>query len=93
MSDTVLVPRQRAERTAGAVGADPDPDPDPDPEHAARGGRDGDGSRLRRGMRGTALGAELVFQDGEGCDFDLLRAAPAEPTEPLGLLSGWVGGW
>jgi hypothetical protein len=44
-------------------------------------------------MRGTALGAELVFQDGEGCDFDLLRAAPAEPTEPLGLLSGWVGGW
>ena len=36
-----------------------------------------------------------VLQANEGCDFDFLRALPGEPaeTEPLGLLSGWVGGW
>ena len=38
---------------------------------------------------------EHVLQADEGCDFDFLRARPGErePTEPYGLLSGWVGGW
>jgi hypothetical protein len=49
--------------------------------------------RYRRGY--GALYVEHVLQANEGCDFDFLRAVPVEPaeTEPLGLLSGWVGGW
>ena len=49
--------------------------------------------RYRRGY--GALYLEHVLQANEGCDFDFLRAIPGEPpeTEPLGLLSGWVGGW
>ena len=42
-----------------------------------------------------ALFLEHVLQADQGCDFDFLRAIPGEPaeSEPLGLLSGWVGGW
>ncbi len=49
--------------------------------------------RYRRGY--GALFLEHVLQADEGCDFDFLRARPGErePTEPYGLLSGWVGGW
>ena len=48
--------------------------------------------KYRRGY--GALYLEHVLQANEGCDFDFLRAdgEPAE-REPLGLLSGWVGGW
>jgi dihydroxy-acid dehydratase len=47
----------------------------------------------RRGY--GALYLEHVLQADEGCDFDFLRARPGEPaaSEPLGLLSGWIGGW
>ena len=47
----------------------------------------------RRGY--GALYLEHVLQANEGCDFDFLRAREGEPAapEPLGLLSGWVGGW
>jgi dihydroxy-acid dehydratase len=37
-----------------------------------------------------------VLQANEGCDFDFLRGRSGDAdgeTEPLGLLSGWVGGW
>ena len=36
-----------------------------------------------------------VLQADEGVDFDFLRALPGKvpPSEPYGLLSGWVGGW
>lgn len=36
-----------------------------------------------------------VLQADEGCDFDFLRAIPGEEPdrEPLGLLTGWIGGW
>ncbi len=49
--------------------------------------------RYRRGY--GALYLEHVLQADQGCDFDFLRALPGEPaeSEPLGLLSGWVGGW
>jgi dihydroxy-acid dehydratase len=49
--------------------------------------------RYRRGY--GALYIEHVLQANEGCDFDFLRALPDEAaeTEPMGLLSGWVGGW
>ena len=49
--------------------------------------------RYRRGY--GALYLQHVLQADEGCDFDFLRARPGEPAErePLGLLSGWVGGW
>ena len=42
-----------------------------------------------------ALYLEHVLQADQGCDFDFLRAIPGKPaeSEPLGLLSGWVGGW
>lgn len=41
-----------------------------------------------------ALYLEHVMQAHEGCDFDFLRGcSDDEETEPLGLLSGWVGGW
>jgi dihydroxy-acid dehydratase len=41
-----------------------------------------------------ALYLQHVMQANEGCDFDFLRGRSAEDaTEPLGLLSGWVGGW
>jgi dihydroxy-acid dehydratase len=42
-----------------------------------------------------ALYLEHVMQANEGCDFDFLRARDGEPAEPepLGLLSGWIGGW
>jgi dihydroxy-acid dehydratase len=42
-----------------------------------------------------ALYVEHVLQADQGCDFDFLRAIPGKPaeSEPLGLLSGWVGGW
>jgi dihydroxy-acid dehydratase len=47
----------------------------------------------RRGY--GALFLEHVLQADEGCDFDFLRGRPGEPaeTEPLGLLTGWIGGW
>jgi len=38
-----------------------------------------------------ALYVEHVLQANEGCDFDFLRGRG--DTEPLGLLSGWIGGW
>jgi dihydroxy-acid dehydratase len=49
--------------------------------------------KYRRGY--GALYLEHVLQADEGCDFDFLRAIPGEraPSEPYGLLSGWVGGW
>jgi dihydroxy-acid dehydratase len=48
--------------------------------------------KYRRGY--GALYLQHVLQANEGCDFDFLRGdgEPAE-REPLGLLSGWVGGW
>jgi dihydroxyacid dehydratase/phosphogluconate dehydratase len=47
----------------------------------------------RRGY--GALYLEHVLQADEGCDFDFLRGRSegAAEREPLGLLSGWVGGW
>ena len=47
----------------------------------------------RRGY--GAMYLEHVLGADEGCDFDFLRALPDEPavSEPLGLLSGWIGGW
>ncbi len=49
--------------------------------------------KYRRGY--GALYLEHVLQGNEGCDFDFLRHRPGEghESEPLGLLSGWVGGW
>jgi dihydroxy-acid dehydratase len=49
--------------------------------------------KYRRGY--GALYLDHVLQADEGCDFDFLRSLPGEAaqTEPLGLLSGWVGGW
>jgi len=49
--------------------------------------------KYRRGY--GALYLEHVLGAEEGCDFDFLRARPGEPadSEPLGLLSGWIGGW
>jgi dihydroxy-acid dehydratase len=38
-----------------------------------------------------ALYLEHVLQANEGCDFDFLRGRG--DSEPLGLLSGWIGGW
>jgi dihydroxy-acid dehydratase len=38
-----------------------------------------------------ALYLEHVLQANEGCDFDFLQGRGQ--TEPLGLLSGWIGGW
>jgi dihydroxy-acid dehydratase len=46
--------------------------------------------KYRRGY--GALYLAHVLQANEGCDFDFLRGR-SEETEPLGLLSGWVGGW
>ena len=42
-----------------------------------------------------ALYVEHVLQADLGCDFDFLRALPAEPpeSEPLGFVDGWIGGW
>jgi dihydroxy-acid dehydratase len=45
--------------------------------------------KYRRGY--GALYVEHVLQANEGCDFDFLRGRGE--TEPLGLLSGWIGGW
>jgi dihydroxy-acid dehydratase len=47
----------------------------------------------RRGY--GALFSEHVLQADRGCDFDFLERLPDEPLErdPLGLLSGWIGGW
>ena len=47
----------------------------------------------RRGY--GAMYLDHVLGADEGCDFDFLRARPGEPpeSEPLGLLSGWIGGW
>jgi dihydroxy-acid dehydratase len=48
--------------------------------------------KYRRGY--GALYLEHVLQANEGCDFDFLRSDGRSPEqEPLGLLSGWVGGW
>ena len=49
--------------------------------------------KYRRGY--GALYLEHVMQANEGCDLDFLRAREGEPAEPepLGLLSGWIGGW
>lgn len=47
----------------------------------------------RRGY--GALYLQHVLQADEGCDFDFLRHLPDEAPqrEPLGLVSGWIGGW
>src|ERR1700674_2887226 len=45
--------------------------------------------KYRRGY--GALYLEHVLQANEGCDFDFLRGRGE--TEPLRLLSGWIGGW
>jgi dihydroxy-acid dehydratase len=47
----------------------------------------------RRGY--GALYLDHVLQADQGCDFDFLRARTGEEPdrEPLGLLSGWIGGW
>jgi dihydroxy-acid dehydratase len=47
----------------------------------------------RRGY--GAMYLDHVLGADEGCDFDFLRSRPGEPaeSEPLGLLSGWIGGW
>jgi dihydroxy-acid dehydratase len=47
----------------------------------------------RRGY--GALFEEHVLQADLGCDFDFLRGDThnADPREPYGLLSGWLGGW
>jgi dihydroxy-acid dehydratase len=48
--------------------------------------------KYRRGY--GALYLEHVLQANEGCDFDFLRSDGRQAEhEPLGLLSGWVGGW
>jgi len=49
--------------------------------------------KYRRGY--GALYIEHVLQASEGCDFDFLRGRSGEDdqSEPLGLLSGWIGGW
>ncbi len=49
--------------------------------------------KYRRGY--GALYLEHVMQANEGCDFAFLRAREGESAEPepLGLLSGWIGGW
>ena len=48
--------------------------------------------KYRRGY--GALYLEHVLQANEGCDFDFLQSDGSPPEhEPLGLLSGWVGGW
>ena len=49
--------------------------------------------KYRRGY--GAMYLEHVLGADEGCDFDFLRARPGEPAErePLGLLTGWIGGW
>jgi dihydroxy-acid dehydratase len=48
----------------------------------------------RYGRGYGALYVEHVLQANEGCDFDFLRGRSEDgETEPLGLLSGWVGGW
>jgi dihydroxy-acid dehydratase len=49
--------------------------------------------KYRRGY--GALYVEHVLQASEGCDFDFLRARSGaeDESEPLGLLTGWVGGW
>jgi dihydroxy-acid dehydratase len=47
--------------------------------------------KYRRGY--GALYLEHVLQANQGCDFDFLRANGDPEREPLGLLSGWVGGW
>jgi dihydroxy-acid dehydratase len=49
--------------------------------------------RYRRGY-GTMYLDHVLGAD-QGCDFDFLRALPGEiaESEPLGLLSGWIGGW
>ena len=49
--------------------------------------------KYRRGY--GALFLEHVMQANYGCDFDFLRkpADEAFETEPLGLATGWLGGW
>jgi dihydroxy-acid dehydratase len=48
--------------------------------------------KYRRGY--GALYLDHVLQANEGCDFDFLRSDGREPErDPLGLLSGWFGGW
>jgi dihydroxy-acid dehydratase len=42
-----------------------------------------------------ALYLDHVMQANAGCDFDFLRRSDQDSTEtePLGLFSGWIGGW
>jgi dihydroxy-acid dehydratase len=48
--------------------------------------------RYRRGYQ--SLHEQHVLQADEGCDFDFLRGRSQEPEEePVGMLTGWIGGW
>jgi dihydroxy-acid dehydratase len=49
--------------------------------------------KYRRGY--GALYLDHVMQANVGCDFDFLRRHQDKSTErePLGLLTGWIGGW
>jgi dihydroxy-acid dehydratase len=50
------------------------------------------GSKFRRGYQ--SLHDEHVLQAHEGCDFDFLQGRSVDPDlEPVGMLSGWIGGW
>jgi dihydroxy-acid dehydratase len=50
-------------------------------------------SKYRRGY--GALYLDRVMQANVGCDFDFLRkqAGESAENEPLGLFTGWIGGW
>jgi dihydroxyacid dehydratase/phosphogluconate dehydratase len=51
--------------------------------------------RRQRYTRGyQSLHEQHVLQADEGCDFDFLRGRSQEPDdEPVGMLTGWIGGW
>jgi dihydroxy-acid dehydratase len=48
--------------------------------------------RFTRGYQ--SLHDQHVLQAHEGCDFDFLRGRSKNPDqEPVGMLTGWIGGW
>ena len=51
--------------------------------------------RRARFVRGyQSLHEQHVLQADEGCDFDFLRGRSPKPEdEPVGMLTGWIGGW